>query len=237
MEFRRITPCRPYVFTIIDDAEGRGAASRRRRHRPRLRQPRPAVARRRGREARRGGAQPAQPPLLGSSRGIPKLRHAIADLYRRQFGVELDPDTEVLNTIGAKEGFSHLMWVLLEPGDAALVPSPSLPDPHLRPDLRRRRRPRGAARHRRGLLREPARGVGVLVAASRASIVLSFPHNPTTTCVDLEFMQRVVDFAREHDVLRRARLRLRRPRLRRLRAAVDPPGARAPRRSPSSCTR
>src|SRR5690606_41986982 len=61
------------------------------------------------------------------SRGIPKLRQAFADLYLRRFGVDLDPETEVLNTIGAKEGFSHLMWVLLQPGDAALVPSPSYP--------------------------------------------------------------------------------------------------------------
>ena len=53
-----------------------------------------------------------------ASRGIPKLRQAVADLYKRRFGVDLDPDTEVISTIGAKEGFSHLMWVLLGPGDA-----------------------------------------------------------------------------------------------------------------------
>src|SRR3954449_9185015 len=49
-----------------------------------------------------------------ASRGIPKLRQAVADLYDRRFGVTLDPDTEVISTIGAKEGFSHLMWVLLD---------------------------------------------------------------------------------------------------------------------------
>ena len=62
-----------------------------------------------------------------SSRGIPKLRLAISDLYRRRFGVEIDPETQACTTIGAKEGFSHLMWVLLAPGDSALVPSPSYP--------------------------------------------------------------------------------------------------------------
>src|ERR1039458_8117118 len=62
-----------------------------------------------------------------ASRGIPKLRSAIADLYLRRFGVELDPETEVVTTIGAKEGFSHLMWVVVGPGDTALVPSPSYP--------------------------------------------------------------------------------------------------------------
>ena len=62
-----------------------------------------------------------------ASRGIPKLRSAITDLYQRKFDVVLDPDTEVVTTIGAKEGFSHLMWVLVGPGDTALVPSPSYP--------------------------------------------------------------------------------------------------------------
>jgi len=59
-----------------------------------------------------------------ASRGIPKLRKAIADRYLVKFGVSIDPDTEVVTTIGAKEGLSHLMWVLLGPGDTALVPTP-----------------------------------------------------------------------------------------------------------------
>ena len=62
-----------------------------------------------------------------ASRGIPKLRQAISDLYLRRFGVQLDPDREVVTTIGAKEGLSHLMWVVVGPGDTALVPSPSYP--------------------------------------------------------------------------------------------------------------
>jgi len=57
-----------------------------------------------------------------ASRGITKLRRGICDWYQRRYAVELDPDTEAIATIGAKEGFSHLMWVLLGPGDAALVP-------------------------------------------------------------------------------------------------------------------
>src|ERR1700750_2923277 len=62
-----------------------------------------------------------------ASRGIPKLRLAVANLYLRRFGVELDPDTEVVTTIGAKEGLSPLMWTLVGPGDTALVPTPSYP--------------------------------------------------------------------------------------------------------------
>jgi alanine-synthesizing transaminase len=114
--------------------------------------------------------------------------------------VDLDPDTEVINTIGAKEGFSHLMWTLLQPGDAALVPSPSYPI-HIYGPLFA-----GAD------IREVPLGTGTdffdnLREAWEYSwpkprvIVMSFPHNPTTTCVDLEFMQKVVDFARERDVV------------------------------------
>ncbi len=61
------------------------------------------------------------------SRGLPNLRMALARLYERNWGVALDPETEITNTIGSKEGFSHLMWVLLQSGDAAIVPSPSYP--------------------------------------------------------------------------------------------------------------
>ena len=62
-----------------------------------------------------------------ASRGIPNLRRAICDLYQRRFGVELDPETQAITTIGAKEGLAHLMWVLVEPGDVSIVPSPSYP--------------------------------------------------------------------------------------------------------------
>ena len=62
-----------------------------------------------------------------ASRGIPNLRVAMATRYKNVFCVDLDPDTEVVTTIGAKEGLTHLMWVLLGPGDTAIVPSPSYP--------------------------------------------------------------------------------------------------------------
>src|SRR3546814_18087391 len=72
-----------------------------------------------------------------ASKGIPKLREAVAGLYKRRFDVDLDPDTEVISTIGAKEGFSHLMGVLLAAGDVATVPSPTSPHPTWGPPLRR----------------------------------------------------------------------------------------------------
>ena len=135
------------------------------------------------------------------SRGLPKLREALVALYARRFGVELDPETEVINTIGAKEGFSHLMWTLLQPGDAALVPSPSYPI-HIYGPLFA-----GADVRQVPLGDSAADFFEALMEGYRYSwpkprvIVLSFPHNPTTTCVDAAFMQKVVDFAREHEVV------------------------------------
>ncbi|HEV3399771.1 MAG TPA: aminotransferase class I/II-fold pyridoxal phosphate-dependent enzyme [Actinomycetes bacterium] len=199
MEFRRITNLPPYVFTIID---GLKVAARRAGEdvidlgfgNPDLPSPPTAV------DKLCEAVRNPRNHRYSASRGIPKLRQAVADLYQRRFGVALDPETEAITTIGAKEGFSHLMWVLLQPGDAALVPSPSYPI-HIWGPLFA-----GAE------VREIPVGTGEdffenVQQAYRFSwprprvIVLSFPHNPTTTCVDLAFMQRMVDFARENDVL------------------------------------
>jgi alanine-synthesizing transaminase len=199
LEFRRITNLPPYVFTIID---GLKVAARRAGEdvidlgfgNPDLPSPPTAV------DKLCEAVRNPRNHRYSASRGIPKLRQAVAELYRRRFGVELDPDTEAITTIGAKEGFSHLMWVLLQPGDAALVPSPSYPI-HIWGPLFA-----GAE------VREIPVGTGEdffenVKQSYRFSwprprvIVLSFPHNPTTTCVDLAFMQRMVDFALENDVL------------------------------------
>lgn len=199
MEFRRITGLPPYVFTIIDglkiearreglDVVDLGFGN------PDLASPAVAV------EKLAEAAHNTRNHRYSSSRGIPKLREAVADLYMRRFGVALDPEREVISTIGAKEGFSHLMWVLLQPGDAALVPSPSYPI-HIWGPLFA-----GAD------VREIPMGTGTdffekIQEAWAYSwpkprvIVLSFPHNPTTACVDLNFFQQVVDFAREKDVV------------------------------------
>jgi alanine-synthesizing transaminase len=199
MEFRRITNLPPYVFTVID---GLKVAARRAGEdvidlgfgNPDLPSPPTAV------DKLCEAVRNPRNHRYSASRGIPKLRQAVADLYERRFGVTLDPETEAITTIGAKEGFSHLMWVLLQPGDAALVPSPSYPI-HIWGPLFA-----GAD------VREIPVGTGEdffenVQQSYRFSwprprvIVLSFPHNPTTTCVDLAFMQRMVDFALENEVL------------------------------------
>src|SRR3982751_1559719 len=111
MEFRRIPGLPPYVFTIID---GLKTEARRAGHdvidlafgNPDL--PSPEIAVDKLAEA----AHNSRNHRYSASRGIPKLREALADLYARKWNVELDPEREVINTIGAKEGFSHLMWTL-----------------------------------------------------------------------------------------------------------------------------
>ena len=202
MDFRRIEGLPPYVFTIIDSLK--------------------IEARRAGRDVVDLGfgnpdipsptiavdklAEAAHNPRnhrYSSSRGIPKLRLAVAELYRRRFGVDLDPETEVISTIGAKEGFSHLMWVLLQPGDAALVPSPSYPIHIWGPYF-------AGADARQVSLGESGNGADFVDNVMHAwefgwpkprVVVLSFPHNPTTTTIELADLQRLVDWARERDVV------------------------------------
>ena len=134
------------------------------------------------------------------SRGLPNLRKALADRYMRRFGVELDPETEVINTIGAKEGLNHLMWALVQPGDVALVPAPSYPI-HIYAAVLS-----GAEIRTIPLTDTPDTFFAAMEWAFVESwpkprvILSSFPHNPTTMVVDLAFWERLVAFAKEHDV-------------------------------------
>jgi alanine-synthesizing transaminase len=199
VEFRRIPGLPPYVFTIIDSLK----IQARRAGRdvidlgfgnPDI--PSPGVAVDKLAEA----AHNARNHRYSASRGIPKLRQAAADLYQRRFGVTLDPDTEVISTIGAKEGFSHLMWVLLQPGDAALVPSPSYPihiwGPYFAGADARQVAIGGGEDYIQNVMNAYDMGW-----PKPRVVVLSFPHNPTTTTVELADLQRLVDWAREREVV------------------------------------
>lgn len=134
------------------------------------------------------------------SRGLPNLRKAVSDRYRRRFGVELDADTEVISTIGAKEGLSHLMWTLVQPGDVAIVPEPSYPIHIYAPVL-------AGAEVRRAPITSEDDYFEVLERMFDNSwprprvIIVSFPHNPTTTVVDVDFFEKLVAFAHEHGVV------------------------------------
>ena len=199
MEFRRVGALPPYVFAHISELT---AGLRREGEdvidlgfgNPDLPSPELAV------EKLIEAAQKPRNHRYSASRGIPKLRLAAAELYRRRFGVELDPEREVLNTIGAKEGLSHLMWVLLQPGDSALVPSPSYPI-HVHAPIFA-----GASVTQVAMGPDEDLFGNLEDAYARARprprvVILSFPHNPTTATVELDFMQRVVDFARERELL------------------------------------
>jgi alanine-synthesizing transaminase len=199
MEFRRITGLPPYVFTIIDglkvearragmDVIDLGFGN------PDI--PSPTLAVDKLCEA----AHNTRNHRYSASRGIPKLRQALADLYQRRFGVYLDPEREVITTIGAKEGYSHLMWVLLGPGDAALVPSPSYPI-HIFAPLFAGASAREIPMSTDGNFIEGVREAYEYSWPKPRVIVLSFPHNPTTATVELDFFQQVVDFAREREVI------------------------------------
>ncbi|MDH4116402.1 MAG: aminotransferase class I/II-fold pyridoxal phosphate-dependent enzyme [Acidimicrobiia bacterium] len=134
------------------------------------------------------------------SRGLPNLRKAVAERYQRRFGVSIDPDTEVISTIGAKEGLSHLMWVLVQPGDAAIVPTPSYPIHIYAASM-------AGAEARMAPIDSESDYFEVLERMFKNSwpqpkvIVVSFPHNPTTHCVEIDFFEKLVAFAHDHGVI------------------------------------
>jgi alanine-synthesizing transaminase len=134
------------------------------------------------------------------SRGLPNLRRAVAERYQRRFDVVLDPETEVISTIGAKEGLSHLLWTLVQPGDAAIVPEPSYPIHIYAPVL-------AGAEVRRAPISSEDDYFEMLDRMFRNSwprprvIIVSFPHNPTTTVVEIDFFEKLVAFAHEHGVV------------------------------------
>ncbi len=197
-DFARISRLPPYVFTIVNELK--------------------SSARSRGVDiVDFGMGNPDQPPprhipeklaevvlredthRYSLSRGIPKLRLAVANWYRRKFDVEIDPETEAIVTIGSKEGLAHLALATLGPGDAVLVPNPAYPI------------------HPYGCVIAGADIIYVRLAEDEdffrelekaiqdswprpKMLILNFPCNPTTQCVDLPFLEKVVAVAREHNM-------------------------------------
>jgi alanine-synthesizing transaminase len=135
-----------------------------------------------------------------ASKGIARLRKAIAGWYRRRYGVELDPDTEAIVTIGSKEGIAHLALATMERGDLVLVPNPSYPIHIYGPviagaDIRHVRLTPGV-----DFFQELEQAVRESYPRPKMLIV-NFPSNPTTQCVDLPFFERLIGVAREHGLL------------------------------------
>ncbi len=142
-------------------------------------------------------AQRSDTHRYSSSRGIPRLRRAICDWYRRRFDVELDPEEQAIVTIGSKEGIAHLMFAALKPGDCALVPAPAYPI-----------HPYSCVIAGADVLYVPLSSEETFFADLQKLIrdawpkpkmlILNFPSNPTTRCVELPFFDKVVELAREH---------------------------------------
>jgi alanine-synthesizing transaminase len=134
------------------------------------------------------------------SKGIPRLRKAICGWYQRRYGVELDPDSEAIVTIGSKEGLAHLMLATLDRGDTVLVPNPSYPI-HIYgaiiagADIRSVRMTPDT-----DFFAEAERAIRELIPKPKM-LIIGFPSNPTAQCVELEFFERVVALARQHDIL------------------------------------
>ncbi|MEX1201126.1 MAG: alanine transaminase [Methylophaga sp.] len=197
-EFPRIKRLPPYVFNIVNDLK--------------------AKARARGEDIIDFGmgnpdkpapkhivdklVEAAQRPdthRYSVSRGIPRLRKAICDWYQRKFDVELDPDSETIVTIGSKEGLAHLALATVGPGDAVLVPNPAYPI-----------HPYGFVIAGADIRHVPLTPDVDFFAELEKSVkdswpkpkmlVLNFPGNPTTQCVELDFFERIVEFAREHQI-------------------------------------
>lgn len=197
-DFPRIKRLPPYVFNIVNDLR--------------------TEARARGEDIIDFGMgnpdKPAPPHIIDKlievaqrpdthrysmSRGIPRLRRALCDWYQRQFDVTLDSDTETIVTIGSKEGLAHLALATVGPGDAILVPNPAYPI-----------HPYGFVIAGADIRHVPLVDGGDFFAELEKSVkdswpkpkmlVLNFPGNPTTQCVDLAFFERIVAFAKEHEI-------------------------------------
>lgn len=135
-----------------------------------------------------------------ASRGIPGLRRAQAAYYQRRFGVKLDPDTQVVATLGSKEGFANIAQAITAPGDVILAPNPTYPIHQFGFIMSG-----GVIRH---LPAEP--GEAFMAALDRAmchsvpkplAVVINYPSNPTALVADLDFYREVVAFARKHELI------------------------------------
>ena len=197
-EFQRIQRLPPYVFNIIGDLKqqarargedvidfGMGNPD----------QPTPAHIVEKMKEA----ADRGDTHRYSQSKGIPRLRKAICDWYERRYEVSLDPETEAIVTLGSKEGLAHLAMACTGPGDAILVPNPSYPI-----------HPYGFVIAGADIRHVPMTSdIGFFAELELAiknsfpkpkMLVLNFPANPTTQCVELEFYEKVVAIAKEHGI-------------------------------------
>ena len=145
-------------------------------------------------------AEKPQNYRYSASAGITKLRHAIADWYKRRWGVEIDPEEEAIATIGAKEGLSHFVLATVSPGDVVFAPNPTYPIHPYSVII--------AGGDLRSIPIGPDRDFfeDLLTATKQTwpapkMLIVSYPHNPTTAVVERAFFEKIVAFCREHDMI------------------------------------
>jgi len=136
-----------------------------------------------------------------ASRGLPNLRVEISRWYERRYNVEIDPETEAISTIGAKEGFSHLVLALVEPGDKVIVPDPSYPIHSFAATIAGCELIKLPINDGAEEMMDALRKLEFQRSQQPKLLVLSFPHNPTTVCVKKEFFEEAVAIARERGYL------------------------------------
>ena len=198
-EFYRIQKLPPYVFAVINEMKAKARAAGldivdMGMGNPDGATPRPIVTK------LIEAARNARNHRYSLSKGIPHLREAIVQRYQRNYGVTLDAEKEAIVTIGAKDALAHLLFAVIGPGDTVVSPNPCYPI------------------HQYGVIMaeghacvlpmpDPASFLNSLEDVYRKSsrpprmILISFPHNPTTQCVDLDFMKEIVRLARHHGTM------------------------------------
>ena len=198
-EFKRVKRLPPYVFAIVNQIK---MEARRRGEdiidlgmgNPDLPTPKHII------DKLIEAAQNPKNHRYSASRGITHLRMAICEWYKRRFDVDLDPDKEAVVTIGSKEGLSHLIYAMVEPGDLALTPAPAYPIHPYSVIL--------AGGDVRSIpIGEDADFFKNMEDAYKSTwprpkiLIINFPHNPTTDCIELDFFQKVVNFAKENNII------------------------------------
>jgi alanine-synthesizing transaminase len=198
-EFYRIRKLPPYVFAVINDMRAKARAAGLDvidlgMGNPDGATPQPVI------DKLIEAVQNPRNHRYSQSRGLPKLREAIVNRYRDNYGVTLDPETEAIATIGAKDALAHLLFAVIGPGDTVVSPNPCYPIHHYGVVM---------AEGNACMLPmpDPATFLNTLADLYRHShttpkmILISFPHNPTTQCVDLQFFRDLVTLAARHGTM------------------------------------
>ncbi|MBW1850384.1 MAG: aminotransferase class I/II-fold pyridoxal phosphate-dependent enzyme [Deltaproteobacteria bacterium] len=195
-EFRRMTRLPPYVFATVNkikmDARHRGEdIVDLGMGNPDIPTPKHIL------DKMIEAAQKGHNHRYSASMGITKLRHAIAGWYKRRFDVDIDPEEEAIVTIGAKEGLSHLILATISPGDVVFAPNPTYPIHPYSVII--------AGGDLRSIPIAPDRDFfeDLLTATKQTwpnpkMLIISYPHNPTTAVVDIDFFKKIVEFCQEH---------------------------------------